>query len=609
MTRFIKATYHPNAKIAEFIADDGRHLLRSGGSLQWRICNAGDLSSPVTNGVPTPRKTKGYIGFANPANSEHHFFIFPDYETGRAELKASLQRKYSRKTLSETVAAYAPSNENKSGKYLRDLTVLSGVSEDTKIGDLNDAQLNSLMDSIERLEGYHQDAETRKEHWVTVSTVHATDGTRPIAGEEIVVRADGRDTTLKSNDVGRFPPIVHGTGTTEVHHKTIDGDLVKVGEMSADKGQHFSLITKIAAYFGVAGPVKAPENAIMHKHPLQYPVQPGDTLGKLAVRFKTDVATLKKDNHLAKDIIFPGQVLGIYGPPPASLAPATPKKAAPKSKKPTPAPEAATSAASPAVSKAKPAMLPATPTIAARSKEGKGEPLALIEPAEGLAPWMKYALAEAKRFKGINEAYIEKTINYHKEIKDHLVTMVGDDNAWCSAFANWCLMQAGYPIENPKETGFFDRAGDMGRAEGFRHSRVKGGTSVANPLYIRVEEPAYGVIAIETSSTGHGHHVGFVYGIAANGWICLLGGNQSSTIKFSNFNPKEVARKIITIKNGKNVEIIKKSSHLEYFVPVAYVSTYDRQDKTLQKIIGEDLNEFIGIPKAKQKKDGQGGTR
>lgn len=603
MTCFVKATYHPNEKVAEFIADDGRHLLRSGGSLQWRICNAGDLSSPVTNGIPTPKKTKGYIGFANPAHSEHQFFIFPDYETGRAELKANLLRRYGTKTLSEAIAIYAPKRENNTEKYLKDLGSLTGIKPDTKIGDLSNSQLNSLMDSIERLEGYHRDAESRKETWVTVSTIHATDGIRPVSGEEIVVRANGKETTLKSNDVGRFPPIIHGTGTTEVHHKTIDGDLVKVGELPADKGQHFSLITTVAEYFGMSGPVKAPANPITQKRPLQYPVQPGDTLGKLAVRFKTDVATLKKDNHLAKDVIFPGQVLGIYGPPPASLAAATPKKAAPKATKPIPAPEVA------AASKAKPAARPATPTISARSKEGQGEPLALIEPTEGLAPWMKYALAEAMQFKGINEAFIEKTINFHTEIKDHLVTMVGDENAWCAAFANWCLMQAGYPIENPKETGFFDRAGDMGRAEGFRHSKVKGGTPVANPLYIQVDEPAYGVIAIETSPTGHGHHVGFVYGITANGWICLLGGNQSSTIKFSNFNPKEVAIKTIKIKNGKNVETIKMSSHLEYFIPASYMSTYTKQDKALQKIIGEDLNEFIGISKATQKKDRQGGTR
>ena len=79
MARFLSATYHADIKVAEFICDDGRHLLRCGGTLPWRLNNAGDLMSPVdTSGKPAPKKTKNYIGFAAVPNRKNgktsHFF-------------------------------------------------------------------------------------------------------------------------------------------------------------------------------------------------------------------------------------------------------------------------------------------------------------------------------------------------------------------------------------------------------------------------------------------------------------------------------------------------------------------------------------------------------
>ena len=347
MTRFVKATYHSAIKAAEFIAEDGRHCIRSGGSLPWRTHNAGNMVSPLVSGIPAPKKTKGYIGFAQAGVSNHYFFIFPDYETGRGELKASLLRKYSEKTLSETIKTYAPSNDNNdTDKYISDLSKMSGVAEDTKLKDLSDAQLNSVMDGIEKIEGYHANANTRKETWVDVSHIQATNGTRPVAGEEIVVKKDGKETTLKSNAVGKFPAIVHGKSPIEVHHKASDGTLKKVADLPADKGQHLSLINRVRQMLATSGPVKAPENATKKKHPLTYTVQPADTLSKIAARFKTTAAKIKEDNHLPRDVIVPGQVLSIHeSSPMAAPAAAKPQKAIPKI--PTPKPEATAAPAKP----------------------------------------------------------------------------------------------------------------------------------------------------------------------------------------------------------------------------------------------------------------------
>ena len=603
MTNFVKAIYHSNIKAAEFIAEDGRHCIRSGGSLQWQICNAGDLSSPVTNGMPTPKKTKNYIGFAK-TGSGHHFFIFPDYATGRAQLKASILRKYHEKTLSEMVKIYAPSTDgNDTNGYVSKLSKLSGIDRDTKIKDLKEAQLDSLMDGIERLEGYHADADTRKEIWVDVSHIQATDGTRPLANEEIVLRTDGQEVTLKSNVTGHFPAIVHGESSTTVHHKTIDGELKPVGELPKDKSQHWSLVTKVSEFFSKTAPVKAPENPITNKQALKYTVLPGDSLGKIAKRFKVSVSRIKQDNHLIKDTILPGQVLGINGVAPAIPAAAPAKKAAPKTtthettKAAAPEPKDGASKPPPHAPKAE------EKTIAARSKEGKGEPLALIEAEDGVAPWMKYALAEAKRHKGADEAVIEKDVNYHKEIKDGTSSLVGKLNAWCAAFVNWSLMKAGYSIENPKELGFVDRVAAKARADGFIRLRGEKNDKkqknddvsfVLNPLYKKIEEPIYGAIAIVVYPTGVGHHAGFVYGRVDDNNVCVLGGNQGDTISFASFNIKPI-KATIEMKNGKKTKRKGNSDGLIFLLPVAYHHEKIKGAKEIQTVVVSSLNKEIGI--------------
>jgi LysM repeat protein len=594
MTRFVKATYHSNVKAAEFIAEDGRHCIRSGGSLPWRTNNAGNLVSPLTNGVPTPKKTKGFIGFAQAGVSNHHFFIFPDYETGRGELKASLKRQYADKTLEETIKKYAPATDsNDTERYINDLSKMSGVDRGTKIKDINEEQLNAVMDGIEKIEGYHANADSRKETWVDVSHIQATDGTRPVAGEEIVVKSEGKETILKSNAVGKFPAIVHGKTPIEVHHKAPDGTLKKVGQLPVDKGQHFSLINSIAKFFGTSGPVKAPEDATKKKHPIAYTVQPGDNLGKIAVRFQTKTAKIKDDNHLVSDAIIPGQVLTIHGSSPMTAPPAAkPKKALPRE---AAAKREATADTAPAKPKPKPKPVatPETQTLPARSKEGAGEPLALFTPQEGVAPWMKYAVDEAMLRKGMQEWDLEKIINYHKEINDGLSSLVGSNNAWCAAFVNWCLMKSGYAIENPQSTGFVDRKAAKGRAHGFKE--VRGAKSdedqktsevafVDNPLFNQIYEPLYGAIVLVANSSGHGHHAGLVYAKIDEKRICILGGNQDQRIKVSPWK----------IKTKKEI--------LLFFWPAAYKNPESNSAGALPEGTPDDLNKAFGIPVEKKKK-------
>lgn len=575
MTRFISATYHPKLKAAEFIADDGRHLIRSGGSLPWRTHNIGNLVSPVINGAPAPKKTRGYIGFAKPADSNHHFFIFPDEETGRTQLKASLLRLHKDKSLDQLVAAYAPEHDgNDTDGYTRKLSQLTGIDADCIVKDMSDSQLESLIDGIARLEGYHANTDTRKEIWVNISSIQATDGSRPIAGEEIVLRSNGKETTLKSNESGQFGVIPHGGEPVDVLHKTVDGKLKKVGTLPPDKSQNWNLLTKISEFFGSTAPVKPPADTPQKRQPTQYIVQPGDSLSKIAKRFDTTVASIKQANRLKTDAIWPGQVLGIHGTAPKSASD-LPKKAPNHSKETDIGLSRERKTAQPS------SVASATP---ARSKRGTGEPIALIQPEDGRAPWMKYAIDEAKRHKGAKEATIEKAVNYPLEVKTGQKTMVGDadpkkeQHPWCAAFANWCLMKAGYPIDNPS---FYDHTAAKGRAHGFfevsgpRDPKTKSVSRIRNPLFAKLDRPIYGAIAMVTNKSGHGHHVGFVYADQGNGALVLLGGNQADQINFSPF-------------------LIKgKKDHLLFFVPSAY--KVQESDYKLINSDAEALNKTFGI--------------
>lgn len=534
MARFIAATYHANIQVAEFICDDGRHLLRSGGTLPWRINNGGDLKSPVDErGNPAPRKTKNYIGFAGVPNKDRskvsHFFMFPDYEAGREQLKLCLQRLHGAKTIPVMAKAYAPSSENDTQKYANELLRETGLGAQRKLDEFDETELSKLADAIEKLEGYHNETASRKEVWVPVSRITATDGARPLADEEIILRIDGKDTHVKTNEHGQVPPIVHPSGKkVEVLHKQASGETKSVGAIEGEKGEHFSLKVWFERMFAQAGPDEPPDDAQSRRVPLAYTVQDKDTLSKLAVRFKTTVEQIKQDNGLRKDVIFVGQRLGIHGPLRAAATPPAVKRAAPKAD-----PATRGKAAPPADKAAKPA----------RSKAGAGKPIALVRADQRLAPWMAVAFREATTFAGKDEEEITKTRNYHRLVTDSdraggravpkvgkdkkpledkngqpvtktvfdgaFNSIDGDDRPWCASFVNYCLKEAGYPPGRRHMSSYtFDSDKD---------------------LFVKTKGPMYG--AVRFSRRSGGGHVCFVYG-AAGGKLVILGGNQEDQICF-----------------------------------------------------------------------------
>lgn len=607
MPKLLSATYHPNIEVAEFICEDGRHLLRSGGTLPWRINNPGDLTARVVDGVPAPKKAKGYVGFAT-TRSGRTFLIFPDEDAGRAELKANLKRKHGARTIPEAIPHYAPERENDTAKYIDDLLRTSGIPASRRISDCTDAEIERIVDSISTIEGFHARAETRKETWVAVSRINATDGSQPVPDAEIILQREGGEERLKSDATGRFPPVIHPADKSTVPVKVMSPktkEPVQVGSIGGETGKDFNLLAKFRKWKGVAGSEKINSSTLGHKKPMSYVVQPGDSLWKIAKLYRTSAAAIKESNELGHDRIYPGEVLLITG---SGKVKADDRPPAPPAVevKPPPASEPTSRAAPPRRTRIYPPPPPVPSAIRSsdpeRSKEGAGKVLALINPTPSRAPWMAIAIAEAKLRRGEVELTLQDKINYHVEVNDGLKAMHGNSNAWCAAFVNWCLMRANYPIENP---GYPNRKVAKARAHGFyevdgpKKKSEKTTPKVRNPLFIELDRPIYGAIAMVTLKSGHGRHVGFVYAKNGEEDLILLGGNQQSRIRFSPFSRELRAPVIAKDKNGNPwVKRSGSSSYLKYFIPTSYhqQAKKDLADPGLNEASVTSLNLMLGIP-------------
>jgi hypothetical protein len=232
---------------------------------------------------------------------------------------------------------------------------------------------------------------------------------------------------------------------------------------------------------------------------------------------------------------------------------------------------------------------PALPPTLGPLRASDGTPMAMpvnAPPLPALAgpPWMKSAEDQARQFKGQTEATVEKTTNYATAVGTGQKTMIGDDHPWCAAFVNWCLQDVGVPIDNPT---FSDHVYAKGRAHEFFEvkgvkvvkGKDKGVPMVRNPLFVQIDQPVFGAIAMVAAKDGHGHHVGFVYSQPSPKFVVLLGGNQSDRICFEEAN----------ILAGKGM-----NNHLLFFFPAG-----DKWSAKASPALGsdkaDDLNKRFGI--------------
>ena len=217
-------------------------------------------------------------------------------------------------------------------------------------------------------------------------------------------------------------------------------------------------------------------------------------------------------------------------------------------------------------------------------------------------PWMTFAQDQARQHKGAKEGEIQKTINFHKVVGTGQTSMEGTEHAWCAAFVNWCLLQAGIDIDNES---FADHVAAKGRAHAFfevRKDKVKKGEKqapmVRNPLFVMLEAPVYGAVAMVATPGGQGKHVGFVCAKPRDNTVVLLGGNQADTIKFSEYNIAAVKAQTVE-RAGKKTVVPAQPNHLVFFLPQGREVHAEALAKRLGSDTADALNQAFGITAAK----------
>lgn len=584
--RFVKATYHLETKTVEYEAGDGTRLLKTAGTLNWRFNNPGNIMA-----LPDAGKQKGRIGAGTVYNpKENTFAIFSSMEVGEREKCALLKRKYRDNTISEMMSQYAPEAAgNDPVAYANFISSESGIAKDKKISDLNDNEFGKVVDAISKKEG---GLKPGTEKWVYVTNVTVSDGSRPVADVPFKVTLGSTTYDWKTDAYGKLKTIIHtkqGMAIVLKYTNSAGKEDVVYSAFAGDETKNI-LLTRNFSQFAAKTLAESPKvpREKSTQEPIEYIVMSGDTLSKIAERYKTSTDEMAKNNNI-KDVskIFPGQHLTIYGvntsgpsvyivSPGDTLAIIAAKNGVsvddiarqnnisdPNKIYPGQSLSISTNGSNAAGETEKPAVSsPASKSVNKRRKnsgintnkktlesvggKNSGNPIALLPHDQREAPWMNIALSEARKWHGTKEDSI--TSNYHALIGHKWIkNLVGTLNAWCSSFVNYCFQESGYHKTVP----------DPYRAISFFKDSNN---------FFEIKKPIYGCAA------SSGHHATFVYGQSKSGKLICLGGNQGDTIKFSSYND------------------------LRFFLPVAYKGYYESTvQKELEIFDVDELNEMIGI--------------
>jgi RHS repeat-associated protein len=125
----------------KYVAYEGE--IKLGGSLAWRNNNPGNIIAGKW------ARDNGAIG----ANGR--FAVFPDKETGfKAIISLLSSKQYNHLTIIDAINKYAPATDNNDPiAYANSIANKTGLSIDTKIKDLSNAELTKVANVIEKIEG------------------------------------------------------------------------------------------------------------------------------------------------------------------------------------------------------------------------------------------------------------------------------------------------------------------------------------------------------------------------------------------------------------------------------------------------------------------------
>ncbi|HDC4356290.1 TIGR02594 family protein [Enterobacter cloacae] len=547
--RFVKATYHLKTKTVEYEAGDGTRLLKTAGTLSWRFNNPGNIIA-----LPDANKQKGRIGAGTVYNPKKNtFVIFSSIEVGEREKCALLKRKYRDYTISDMMSQYAPETAgNDPVAYANFISSESGVAKDKKISDLNDNEFDKLVDAISKKEG---GLKPGTEKWVYVTNVTVSDGCRPVADVPFKVILGSTTYEWKTDAYGKLKTIIHtkqGMAIVLKYTNSAGKEDVVYSAVAGDETKNI-LLTRNFSQFSAKTLAETPKvpREKSTQNPIEYIVMSGDSLSKIAERYKTSTDEIAKNNNI-KNVskIFPGQRLTIYGvntsgpsvyivSPGDTLAKISAKNGVsvddiarqnnisdPNKIYPGQSLSISTNGSNAAGETEKPSVSsPASkPVNKKRQNSGintnkktlesvggknSGNPIALLPHEQREAPWMAVAFEEGEtRWKWGRVKEGDGGINYHKKTGINMASMVGNSNPWCASFINYCLKEAGYSMSGSASSQSFKK----------------------NKNFIKISEPIYGAIVVLRKKGSWTGHVAFIYCLFEDGEIGVLGGNQGNSV-------------------------------------------------------------------------------
>ncbi len=539
---------------------------------------------------------------------------------------------------------YAPGNDgNNPEAYANFIISESGVAQGEKVGDLDDTKFSKVIKAISKKEG---GLKPGTEKWVYVTNVTVSDGSRPVADVPFKVTLGSTSYEWKTDAYGKLKTIIHtkqGMAIVVKYTNSAGKEDVIYSAVAGDETKNI-LLTRNFSRFSAKTLSETPKTprAKSTQKLIEYTVMSGDTLSKIAERYKTSSDEIAKNNNI-KDVskIFPGQHLTIYGvkttgsstyivapgdtlakiaaqsgttvdelasqnniadlnkiyPGQSILIPSdanhskgnSPLSASNKQAPKYQSPDSTTLSNAQSVNLDK-------KTLESVGSKKSGKPIALLPHDQREAPWMSIAIREVTEWHGTGEKKI--TDNYHKLTGSK--ASLGS-TAWCASFANYCLKESGY-----------DYSKSFTKSSQFPvYDKTK---------FIEIENPVYGALMVfrtyvESSDefTGNGH-VTFVYGKTSNGDIAGLGGNQGGkaygggTIKLSMYSTTKPTSKFrMTVREKAETPVYQK--FYKYYIPVAYKEYYLKVSEELSIVDVDDVNNnlFGFDSKTKSVKDEGGG--
>lgn len=545
--RFINAIYHASTKTVEYESSNGTRLLKTGGSLNWRFNNPGNLISV--------KNQKGKIGIGVVYNPDKHSFaIFSSIEAGDNAKRSLLKRKYKDFTIPEMMKKYAPGNDgNNPEAYANFIMSESGVAQGEKVGELDDSKFSKVIKAISKKEG---GLKPGTEKWVYVTNVTVSDGSRPVADVPFKVTLGSTSYEWKTDAYGKLKTIIHtkqGMAIVVKYTNSAGKEDVVYSAVAGDETKNILLTRNFSQFSAktLADTPKVPRAKSTQK-PIEYTVMSGDTLSKIAERYKTSTDEIAKNNNI-KDVskIFPGQHLTIYGvnangPSNYTVVPgdtlvkiaekngvyvddiarqnniSDPNKIYPGqsisidksgnvTSGQTEKPVANPIASKPAIKKPEKNSINNENKKTLDSVGGKnsGNPIALLPHDQREAPWMAVAFEEGEtRWKWGRVKEGDGGINYHKKTGINMSSMVGNSNPWCASFINYCLKESGYSTSGSASSQSFSK----------------------NKNFIKISQPIYGAIVVLRKKGSWTGHVAFIYCFFEDGEIGVLGGNQGDSV-------------------------------------------------------------------------------